>query len=164
MQTILTSSRFESLRSALTDFLPVDVGKHDVEHDHVRMVFLDHHAGVEAVVGHADLEATVRFEDVPNQLDQFLVVIHDQRLAFAAFEGVGRNAVFLHELIEDVAGNTPKTRSGDSEPFELSGIKAADNGLLADLTDFGCFARRKDRFHEARPIPSILSTYVVSRR
>jgi hypothetical protein len=36
--------------------------------------------------------------------------------------------------------------------------------LLADLTDLGRFTRRKDRFHEARPIPSILSTYAVSRR
>ena len=96
---------------ALADFLAVDVRQHDVEDDQVGPIFLDHHAGVEAVVGDADLEAAVLFEDLGHQLDQFGIVVDEQDLALAALEGVGRDAVVLHELVEHLAGDAAEAAS-----------------------------------------------------
>ena len=72
-------------------------GQHDVEHDQVGTIFLDHHAGVEAVVDAADFEAAVAFQHVDDQFDQFFVVVDDQDLPLAAFQGIGRDAVVAHE-------------------------------------------------------------------
>ena len=145
----------------LADFLAVDIGKHDVEHDHVRMVFLDHHAGVEPLLATRTSKrpsdsSTSRISSTSSSSSSTI------RALRCHFPGHRWNAVFLHELIEDVPRDTAKSRARDAEPFELSRIETANDGLLADLTDLGCFARRKDRFHDARPIPSILSTCVVN--
>ena len=67
MQRMRTSSSVGVGPDAVADFLAVDVRQHDVEDDQVRAVLLDHHAGVEAVGGDADLEPAVLLEDLVDQ-------------------------------------------------------------------------------------------------
>jgi hypothetical protein len=89
----------------LANFLAVDIGQHDVQNDQVRVVFLDHHAGVEAVLSDADLEASVVIQHFADEFDQFGVVIDQKHLALAALQGIRGDAVVLHEFVEGLAGN-----------------------------------------------------------
>ena len=131
----------------LADFLAVDVREHDVQHDQVGPVLLDHHAGVEAVVDAADLEPAVAIQRVGDQFDQFVVVVDDQHLSFAAFQGVGGNAVVPHERKKLFAGNAAKPAARHAKPLELPRVETADNRLLGDLADLGRFAGCKHGFH-----------------
>src|SRR5207244_2298736 len=74
-------------------------------------------------------------------------------LALAALEGVGRDAVVLHELVQRLAGDAAKTRSRNAEAFELAIVEAANDRLLTDLADLGGFASRENGLH-ACSIPS----------
>ena len=96
----------------------------------------------------ADLEAAVAFQHVGDQLDQFLVVVDDQDLALAAFQGIGRNAVVAHERVQLVARDAAEAAARHAKSLELSGVEAANDGLLADLADLGRFAGRKHSFHD----------------
>ena len=102
---IRTSSIVLSLRTQLADFDAVDIGQHHVEHDQVGPEFLDQHAGAEAVVHAADLEAAVALQLIDDQLDQILIVVDDENLALAAVERIGRDAVVAHERVELIARN-----------------------------------------------------------
>ena len=93
---------------AMADFLAVDVRQHHVEDDEVRTVLLDHHPGVEAVGGDAHLEAAVVLEGIVDRRDEVRLVIDEQHLALAALEGIGRDAVVLHELVQRFAGDAPE--------------------------------------------------------
>src|SRR5262249_10259282 len=104
---------------AVAHLLAVDVREHDVQDDQVGAVLLDHHAAVEAGGGDADLEAAVPFQDLGHHLDQIDVVIDEQHLALAALQGVGRDAVVLHELVEHLARDAAEARAGHAEPLEL---------------------------------------------
>ena len=95
----------------------------------------------------ADFEAAVLFQHVDDQLDQFLIVVDDQDLALAAFQGVGRDAVVAHERVQFIPRNAAETAARHAKALELSGIEATNNRLLADLADFGRFAGRKHSFH-----------------
>src|SRR5205814_1083436 len=112
------------------------------------------HAGVEAVGGDAHLEAAVLFEDLVDQLDQLGVVVHEQHFALAALEGVGRDAVVLHDLVERLARDAPEARAGDPEAFQLAVVEATDDGLLAHLADLGGLAGREHGLH-AYAYPSL---------
>src|SRR5690606_39183280 len=48
--------------------------------------------------------------------------------------------VLLHELVEHIPRDAAEPRSGDAKPLELARIEAADDRLLADLTDLRRFA------------------------
>src|SRR5262249_51542372 len=91
--------------------------------------------------------AAVLLEDLGHEFDQFGIVVHQQHFALAAFEGVGGDAVVLHELVEGFAGNTAEPGAGHPEPFELTIVEAADNRLLAYFADFGGLAGRKNGLH-----------------
>src|SRR6516162_3167903 len=95
---------------------------------------------------------------IANQLNELFIVVNDQCLALAALEGVGRNAVLFHELIQNVARDAAELGPGDAESFQLAGIEAANDRLLADFADSGRFARGIDRFHVAH------KTSFLSRR
>ena len=135
----------------LTDFSAVDVRQHDVQHNDVRVIFLDHHSRIESVVRDSDFEPTVGIQGIRNEFDQLGVVIDDQCLALTAFESISRNAVFLHELEEHISRDAAESRAGDSKSLELTRIKAANDRLLTDLTDLGGFARGEHCFHEHNP-------------
>ena len=62
---------------AVADFLAVDVRQHDVQNDDVGAILFDQHAGVEAGLGDADLEAAVLFEHLGHEFDEFGVVVHE---------------------------------------------------------------------------------------
>ncbi len=72
------------------DFDAVDIGQHHVEHDQIGPEFLDQHAGAEAVVDAADLEAAVALQLIDDQFDQIFIVVDDEDLALSAVERVGR--------------------------------------------------------------------------
>src|SRR5579863_1267564 len=86
---------------------------------------------------------------ISNQFNQLLIVVDDQRFPLSTFQRVGRNAVFLHELVQNVPGNSSKLRTGDSKTLELSGIEAANDRLLADLANPGSLACGVDGLHVA---------------
>ncbi len=132
---------------AMADLLAVDVRQHDVEDDQVGPVLLDHHAGVEAGGGHADLESAVLLEHLGHQLDELGVVVHEQDLALAALQRIGRDAVVLHELVERLAGDPAEAGAGHAEALQLAVVETADDGLLADLADLGGFAGRENGLH-----------------
>src|SRR5439155_22634149 len=118
-----------------------------VQDDQVRAVLLDHHAGVEAVAGDADLEPAVFIKHLDDQLDQLGVVVDEQDLALAAFEGLGRDAVILHELVQGLPRDAAEPRSGHAEALELSVVETTDDGLLADFADLGGLAGREHGLH-----------------
>ena len=95
----------------------------------------------------ADFEAAVLFQHVDDQFDQFLVVVDDQHLALAAFQGVGRNAVVAHEREQLLARNAAEPAARHAKALELAGIEATNNRLLADLADLGGFAGGEHSFH-----------------
>src|SRR5262245_64533016 len=128
------------------------------------MVFPDHHAGIEPVGRDANLESAIRFEMVADQFDEFLVIVNDQRFALPAFEGIGGNSVFLHELVQDVPRNPAKFRAGYAKALELARVKAANDRLLADLADSGRLTRGIDRFHIAHKASFSVSTTPNGRR
>jgi len=128
----------------LAHLLPVDVREHNVQHDDVWAVFLDHHPGIEAVVHTADFKAAVLFQHIRNQFDQFLIVVHDQDLPLSAFQGIRGDAVIPHESIKLIAGDAAEAASGHPESFQLAGIEAPDDRLLTYLADLCCFASGKN--------------------
>ena len=131
----------------MANLLAIDVREHNIQDNQVGPVFLDHHAGVEAGIGHANLKAPVLFKDLGHQLDQFRVVIDEQDLALPAFERVGWDAIVLHELVQGFAGNAAKPGTRYAKPFQLSVVEAANDCLLADLADFGRLTGRKNGLH-----------------
>jgi hypothetical protein len=104
------------------------------------------HACVEPVVRRADIETSVLGEHVAQQLDQFLVVVHDQNFAFAAFQGIGRDAIVLHESVQLVPWNATEPAARHAEPLQRAVVETADDGLLAHLADLRRFARCENSF------------------
>src|SRR5262249_52644332 len=90
--------------------------------------------------------------------------VHDQRFALPAFEGIRGDAVFFHELVEDIARNPAELRAGHAKPLELAGVKAANDRLLADLANPGRFTRGVNRFHVAHKASFSVSTTPNGRR
>ena len=138
---------------ALANFATVDIGQHHVQHDEFRAIFLNHHAGFEAVVDATNFEPTVTFQHVGHQFDQIDVVIDDEDFAFAAFQRVGWNAVVAHKAEQFSARNAAEPAAGDAEAFELARVETANDGLLADFADFGCFAGGEDTLHANHLFP-----------
>src|SRR5262245_49948940 len=103
--------------NTLANFLAVDIGQHNVEHDQIGPKLLHEHAGVEAVVRRLDLKAAVASERVAHQLNQFLIVIDDQQLPLAALEGIGRNAVVPHKRVQLVPRNAAESAARNAEPL-----------------------------------------------
>src|SRR5262249_45212726 len=64
------------------------------------------------------------------------------------------NAVVFHEAVERFAGNAAEPGARHPEALELSVVEATDDGLLADLTDFGGLAGRENGLHA---YPSLLA-------
>src|SRR5262249_26242188 len=106
-----------------------------------------HHAGIKAGSGHADLKTAVLFQDLGHQLDQFDVVIDKEHLALAALQGIGRDAIVFHEPVERLARDAAEPGTWYPEALELSVVETANNGLLADLADFGGLAGRENGLH-----------------
>src|SRR5262249_23859829 len=131
----------------VANFPTVDIGQHDVEHDEVGTVLLHHHAGIETGSCHAYFEAPVLLQDLGHELDQLDIVVDEQDLPLAAFQGIGRNAIVLHELVKRLAWDAPEPRTGYPESLELSVVETTNDGLLTDLADFGGLAGRKNSFH-----------------
>ena len=135
------------------------IRQHHVEHDHLGPIFLHQHAGVETGGGDLDVEAAIFFEELGHDFDQFDVVIDQQDLTATAFEGVGRDAVVLHELVEHFARDAAKARPRDPKALELPVVEATDDGLLADLANLRSFACRENGLHgyihPCRPQPTI---------
>ena len=144
---IRTSSIVLSLRTKLADFDAVDIGQHHVEHDQVGAELLDQHAGAEAVVDAADVEAAVALQLIDDQFDQIFIVVDDEDLALAAIEGVGRNAVVAHERVELIARNAAEPAARNAEALQLARVEAANDRLLTDLANLGGFAGRENSFH-----------------
>ena len=96
-----------------------------------------------------------RCKHVDDQFDQFFVVVDDQDLPLAAFQGVGRNAVVAHEQKKLIARNAAESASRHAKTLELAGVEAANNRLLADLANLGGFTGRKYCLHlRTTPLPS----------
>jgi len=129
----------------LADVFPVDIGEHDVEDDEVGMILFDSHSGLETVIDGADLKAAIPEQDIPNEFHQLFIVIDDENAVFGVFQGIQRDAVFPHEVNESIAGNATEAASRNAESLQLTGVEAANDGLLADLADLRCFSSRKDR-------------------
>src|SRR5262249_29121858 len=102
-------------------------------------------------VGHANLEASVLFEALGDDVNDVRVVVDDEDFTLAAFEGIGGNAVVLHEAVQSLARNAAELRAGYAEALELAIVKAANDRLLTDLADLGGFASREDSFHATIP-------------
>ncbi|ASV72854.1 hypothetical protein THTE_0252 [Thermogutta terrifontis] len=62
---------------------------------------------------------------------------------FGVFEGIQWDAIFPHEVNQSIAGNTTETASRNAESLQLTGIEAANDGLLAHFADLRCFSRRE---------------------
>ena len=159
------------IANSMADFAAVDVRKHHVQDDQVGAVFLDHHTGVEAGGGHAHFKAAVLLEDFRHQLDELDVVIDEQHFALAAFQGIGGNTVVLHEFVQGLARDAPEPGTRYPEPLQLSVVETADNGLLADLADFGGLAGRENSFHAfvhpftgTRPVARVRSPHASPLR
>src|SRR5437899_4733311 len=131
----------------MANLFAVDVREYHVENDQVGPILFDHHAGVKAIAGHADLEAAILVENLGHELDQLGVVVNEQHFALAAFKGVRGDAIVLHEAVERFARNAAEAGSGHAESLELPVVEAADDGLLAHLADFGGFAGRENSLH-----------------
>ena len=84
---------------------------------------------------------------VGDQFDQFDVVVDEQHLPLAALQGIGRDAVVLHEREQLIARNAAEAAAGNAEAFQLAGVETANDRLLADLADLGGFARREYGLH-----------------
>src|SRR5262249_38101058 len=94
-------------------------------------------------------------EDLAHKFDKLGIIVHQQHLALAAFEGIGGDAVVLHEFVERFARNAAEPGAGDPEAFELSVVETPNDGLLADLANFGRLAGREHGFHAfVRPLPN----------
>lgn len=100
---------------SLANFLTVDIREHDIENDDVRVIFPNHHTGVESVIGSADFEATIGFEGIGDEFDEFGIVINDESLSFTAFEGIGGDAVFFHEFVKNITRNATEFGTRDTE-------------------------------------------------
>ena len=68
----------------------------------------------------------------------------------ALLEKTSRTFAVTIPLLPEITRNPPETAAGDSESFQSTVVKAADNGLLANLADLGCFARCKHGFRGHR--------------
>src|SRR5205823_5279351 len=110
--------------------------------------------GVEPVRRDADLEPAVLLERLVDGGDEVRLVVDEQHLALAALQGVGRDAVVLHELVEGLAGDAPELRARHPEALELPVVEAADDGLLGDLADFGGLAGREHGLHAYATLPA----------
>src|SRR5207302_8615127 len=75
------------------------------------------------------------------------VVVDEQHLALAAFQGIGGNAVVLHELVERFTGNATEAGARHTEALELSVVEATNDGLLAHLANLGGLAGRENSLH-----------------
>jgi len=128
----------------VTDVLSIDIRKHDVEDDEVRVVLFDHHPGAEAVIDGPDFKPAITFEDVADEFDQFFIVINDQDFVFRVLQVVDGNSVFPHESDQLVTGNTTESASRNAKSLQLARIEAANNRLLTDLTDLGRFTCGED--------------------
>ena len=92
------------------------------------------------------LEASITLKHVHQQLYQFLVIIHDQDFPLPTLQGVRGNAIVLHEGKQLIAWNTAKSTPRHAKSLQRTVVTAANNRLLADLTDLGSFARGKNSF------------------
>jgi hypothetical protein len=169
--------------NSLANFFAIDVWQHDIQDNDVGLVFLDHHPRIESIVGDAHLKPTVGVKHVTNHFDQFLVVVHDQRFAFAAFqgianqfdqilvvvdnenfspsaiEGIGRNAVVSHEGVQLLSRDTTKAAPWYAKSLKLTGVKTTDYRLLANLANLGRFASGENSLHDGTT--SLLSRWFV---
>src|SRR4051812_27675790 len=117
------------------------------------MILVSEHPGAESVVDNLELEAIVVSQHFRDQVHHRLIVVDDQDPPPAALEGVGGDAILLHEPVECLPRNAPEPRSWHPKSAELTRVKTADNGLLTNLTNFGGFARREHGLHgRVRPI------------
>jgi len=103
--------------------------------------------GVHALVEPLAPEHERLVQELEDQLHQLDVVVDEQDLALAALQGIGRDAVVLHELVQGLAGDAAEPAARHAEPLELAVVEAADDGLLGDLTDLRGFAGREHGLH-----------------
>ena len=103
--------------------------------------------GVVTGGGGLDLEASIAFEDVDEQLHNFRIVVDDKNFGFAVIKDVEWDAVVLHELDERFARNPPEATAGNAEALEATTVKATNDGLLRDLADVGSFSRSEHCLH-----------------
>src|SRR5205085_520961 len=80
-----------------------------------------------------------------HQLNQFDIIIDQQHLALAAFEGIGGNTVVLHELIKRFARDAAKPGARDPKSLELPIVETTDNGQLKGFRVPGSRFRRIPR-------------------
>src|SRR5262249_22567298 len=82
------------------------------------------------------------------------LIIDEQNLALAALQGVGGDAVVLHELVEGLAGDAAELGARHAEALELPVVEATDDGLLGDLADFRGLAGREHGLHTNATLPA----------
>ncbi len=136
---------FDSFQSAiaansLANFFAIDIGEHHIQHDEIGTKFLDEHTGIETIVGGFDIEASVALECIEHQLYKLLIIVDDQKLTLATLEGIGGDAIVAHETIKFVPRNASEPAAWDSKALQGAVVEAANNGLLTDFADLGCFA------------------------
>src|SRR5262249_19098601 len=130
--------------NALANFLAVDVRKHDVQDHQIRAKLLDEHPRVESVVRRFQIKPAIAAENVHEQLDQIDIVVHNQQLAFAALQRIGRNAVLAHKAEKLVARNAAEAAARNPKSLQGAIVEAANDRLLTYLTDLRGLAGRED--------------------
>ena len=125
--------------------LAVQIGQHDVQNYDVGTEFLDLHPCIKTVVGRSQFKSAVPLKCIRHQIDQVLVVVDDQQLLLAALQGIGRDAVFFHEIVEVVARDSAKPTPWHPKTFQRPVVEATNDCLLTDLADLGRFPSREHR-------------------
>jgi len=123
----------------------VQIGQHHVQHNDVGAEFLHLHPCIKTVIGRAQFKPAVPLECIRHQIDQVLVVVDDQQLLLAAFQGIRRDTVFFHEVVEMVARDSAEPTPWNPKPLERPVVKATNDRLLTYLADLGRFPSREHR-------------------
>src|SRR5262249_19516202 len=101
------------------------------------------HAGLEAVDGGADLVVGLLAEDLAENVDDFLFVVHDEDAGLAAGHAVERNAVLLHEADELGDGDATVLGTGDAIALEHARVEPLGDRAGGDIADLGHLAGRQ---------------------
>src|SRR5262249_2927446 len=84
----------------LANPLSINIRQHDIKDDEVGVVFFGEHPGAKSAVDDLGLEPRVAGQNLGNQVDDSLIVIHNQDAPPTTFKRIGRDAILLHKPIE----------------------------------------------------------------
>ena len=104
-----------------------------------------------------DVKSFVALKNVDQQLDQLLIIVDDENLSLATFQSIRRDAVFLHELKQQVARNPAEAAPWNPKTLQSSIVKAANDRLLTYFTNLGSLSSRENRLCRHGKTPSFLT-------